>query len=146
MSVPLQVSVPLLQATIGSDLSVQTGPRSISQNGAVTPSTPKSGRVPVLLHTQPYVHSSLCSFILFFLTVCNRQLQHQQLSHQPWNEPEAQCSQQLLFHPAAGSGDAASLPAGTRGGGFCNQKQSHSKFRWVTVTYQLLMLFYLRFG
>ncbi|XP_013876662.1 telomere-associated protein RIF1 isoform X2 [Austrofundulus limnaeus] len=39
-----QVSVPLLQSSIGSDFSVQTAaPRSISQNGAVTPSTPKSG-------------------------------------------------------------------------------------------------------
>ncbi|KAM4731346.1 telomere-associated protein RIF1 isoform 2-T2 [Anableps anableps] len=40
-----QVSVPLLQSTIGSDLStVSNAPsRAAAQNGAVTPSTPKSG-------------------------------------------------------------------------------------------------------
>lgn len=40
-----QVSVPLLQSTIGSDSSsvTNTPSRSATQNGAVTPSTPKSG-------------------------------------------------------------------------------------------------------
>ncbi|XP_034741016.1 telomere-associated protein RIF1 isoform X2 [Etheostoma cragini] len=38
-----QVSVPLLQCTIGSDASVQSIPsRAVSQNGAVTPGTPKT--------------------------------------------------------------------------------------------------------
>ncbi|XP_037543063.1 telomere-associated protein RIF1 [Nematolebias whitei] len=38
-----QVSVPLLQATIGSDSSVPGTPSRVGQNGAVSPGTPKSG-------------------------------------------------------------------------------------------------------
>lgn len=132
----LQVSVPLLQCTIGSDSSSVPGTpsRAVGQNGAVAPGTPKTG---MFNHPLPSTWANQSSSVydpldqrlklhlseeghrlrIFFLPPYCRHFRLQQPSQHASDEPELQRPDplHLPLHPAAGPGDVASLFFGTRG-------------------------------
>lgn len=75
--VSLQVSVPLLQCTIGSDSSSVPGTpsRAVSQNGAVAPATPKTG---MFIHPPPSTQACQCPTVCDALDQLTQKLKLQQ--------------------------------------------------------------------